>query len=156
MEKFDIFLEVAEKLNKSFSVKPILYGSLGLSVLLEENIRVNDIDVLVPTELITSKWENFKDVMKECGFELKNLKEHEFVRNGEIMAFASDEALGDVDLTANDLIERIERGIVFKGLTPEQYLKVYQYTLHDGYRLTKHSDQEKIGLLEEYLNNRKK
>ena len=154
MGKFDIFLEIAGELNRSLAIKPVLYGSLGLNVLLKTNGSVNDIDILVPREFVNNKWEKLKDLTEKLSFELKNLKEHEFIRDEEIVAFASDEALRDINLTPDDLNETAVKGIIFKELTAEQYLKVYKFTLHDGYRLTKHSDQEKITLLEEFLGSK--
>jgi len=80
MKKFDIFLEVASRLNESLSIKPILYGSLGLRRVLKTNIKINDIDILVPRKFVGSEWRNLKKVMEGMGFKLKNLKEHEFIR----------------------------------------------------------------------------
>jgi hypothetical protein len=150
-EKFGIFLEVAGELNRSFAVNPVLYGSLGLSALLKADIEVNDVDILVPREFVGGRWEDLKDLMERLKFELKDLKEHEFSRSDEKAAFASDEVLKDVDLTVDDLSETTVEGVTFKELTAEQYLKVYEFTLHDGYRLAKRSDGEKIELLERFL-----
>ncbi|MBI4094700.1 MAG: hypothetical protein HY435_00715 [Candidatus Liptonbacteria bacterium] len=154
MEKFDIFLEVAGELNRSFAITPILYGSLGLRTLLKKRMTVNDVDILVPQKFVNNKWKDLKDSMEKLKFELKDLKEHEFIRNGEIVAFASDKTLGDIDLVSKDLNETVVRGVIFKELSAKQYLKVYKFTLHDGYRLTKHSDEEKISLLEKFLSNK--
>lgn len=154
MKKFDIFLEVASRLNKSLSVKPILYGSLGLRMVLKTNIKINDIDILIPRKFLDSEWRNLKKIMKEMKFKLKDLKEHEFIRNKEIVALGSDKALRDVCLAPDDLNETAVNGVIFRELTAQQYLKVYRYTLHDGYRLAKHSDRKKIHLLEKYLSNK--
>lgn len=153
-KKFEIFAEVTKVLNKRFSVVPVLYGSLGLSRLLEETITINDIDILVPDEFISDKWQELQKAVEKLGFEFVDAKEHEFIRNGQKIAFAEQSDLGDVNLTVADLNKTKENGIVFYELNLEQYLAVYRYCLHDGYRQTKHSDKEKIVLIEQKLKNK--
>jgi len=149
--KFEIFREIAEVLNKKLGVVPVLYGSLGLSRLIKENITINDIDILVPDEFVGEKWGELKKIVEKLGFELSDVSEHEFIRNGQKIAFAEYNNLADVDLTIGDLKQSEENGISFYELNLEQYLAVYRYCLHDGYRQTKHSDKEKIALIERYI-----
>ncbi|MBI2098497.1 MAG: hypothetical protein HYT49_02435 [Candidatus Wildermuthbacteria bacterium] len=150
-KKFEIFREVAEVLNKKLGVVPVLYGSLGLSRLVKETITVNDIDILVPDEFVGEKWGELKNVIEELDFELSDVSEHEFIRNGQKVAFAEYNNLADVNLTIGDLKQSEENGISFYELNLEQYLAVYCYCLHDGYRQTKHADKEKIALIERYI-----
>ena len=51
-KKFEVFLEVARKLNDFFNVIPILYGSLGLYKIIGEYSECSDIDILIPDEFV--------------------------------------------------------------------------------------------------------
>ena len=152
MNNFQLFLEIARHLNK-INITPILYGSLGLSIAIRTPLTVNDVDILVPDEFIKEKW---PDLMKEVislDFELKDEKEHEFIRGAETIAFASYKTLEDVSFTTNDLQKTEEENVSFYTLSPEQCLAVYQYCLKDSYRqdTKKKTDSEKIILIENYL-----
>ena len=46
-EKFEVFLDLAKKLNKKFSVIPLLQGSLGLKMLVNDDLNPSDIDIAV-------------------------------------------------------------------------------------------------------------
>ena len=150
-EKFQIFIEVAGVLNRRLNIVPVLYGSLGLTRLVEETIDVNDVDILIPDEFIDEKWEDLKMVIEKLGFELVNIPEHEFVRDDQRIAFAEYSNLDDVDLTIKNLRESRVEDVSFYELNLEQYLVVYRYCLSDGYRETKHTDKEKIALIERSL-----
>ncbi len=156
MTKFERFLEITQLLNKKFGSAPVLYGSLGLSELLQVPLKINDIDILVPEKLLKSDWEKLIEAMKDYGFIMSNEKEHEFKNGNEVVAFAGTDTLQDINLTVGDLTERRIGDVQFYELTPEQYLAVYTYCLKDGYRLTKHSDKEKIMLIQEYLKTGKR
>lgn len=153
-KKFTIFLEVAKELNNAFDVTPVLYGSLGLYRIINESKSANDIDFLVPEKLINEKWSELIALMKSLKFELKNEHEHEFSRDGEIVAFGSESDLIEfAKVDSNNLkVSQID-GIGFRELTPEQYLSCYQLMLRDNYRQEKRGsdDKEKITLIEEYL-----
>ena len=153
-EKFEIFLEVAEALNKSFQVVPILYGSLGLYRVIQRPGTVNDIDILVPDEFVNDKWENLIELAESLGFKLKDEHEHEFERDRKLVAFATELDLAKMaNVKPDDLKISIVDGVKFKELSPEQYLEIYQLMLRDNYRQEKRgtADQEKIALLKENL-----
>jgi len=153
-EKSNIFLEVAGELNKSFEIIPILYGSLGLNRVIEENGTVNDIDILVPNEFVDGKWDELIETMNRLDFKLKNEHEHEFIREGKIIAFATNLDLVEMaGIRPEDLKISKESGIEFKELTPVQYLNVYQFMLRDSYRQEKRgtADKDKITLIKKYL-----
>jgi hypothetical protein len=62
-QMFNVFLEVSKKINEKFSIQPILYGSFGLKRLLGVDYVCDDIDVLVPNELITTRWPDFERLL---------------------------------------------------------------------------------------------
>ena len=142
-KELQIYFEVASHIQTAFHTTPILYGSLGLGVALQQRISINDIDILVPRDLLEGRWDELVQVMKNLDFELKDEKEHAFERE-IIISFAKDIILKDVGLARRDLQEEGNSLVP----TPSQYLKIYKYCLHDGYRQTKHSDYEKIALIE--------
>jgi len=156
-EKFDTFLEVTKVFNEKLSINPILYGSLGLNRVIGEFGVVDDADVLIPDEFINERWDEVEKLMESLGFELKDIKEHEFVRDGDIVAFAEDSDSVKLIGVEGKKLEIIEiDGVRFKEFTPEQYLVMYKHFFEDGYRRKKkgEADQRKIKLIEEYLENR--
>ena len=153
-KKFEVFLEVARKLNDFFNVIPILYGSLGLYKIIGEFSRANDIDVLVPDELIHEKWKELINFMEEFGFKLVDEKEHEFIKNNEIVAFGNGlDLLNIAKIDIKDLLLSEIKGTKFKELSARQYLLCYQSMLRDKYRQEKLSknDRQKIKLIQEYI-----
>ena len=153
-EKFKVFLEVAGALNKSFDITPVLYGSLGLYRVIQASSVVNDVDVLVPHKFVNDEWEKLVDFMKGLGFRLKDEHEHEFEREREFVAFAAGLDLVEmIGIQPGELKISDIDGVRFKELSPEQYLKLYQFMLRDNYRQEKRgtADQEKIALINKYL-----
>lgn len=151
-EEFNIFLEVAKELNKK-GVIPVLFGSLGLMRIIGEFKKAGDIDVLVEKELIGKKWLDFIKTMKSLDFRLQNEKEHEFLRNNKIIAFADVNDLLKFDINCDHLKVSEEKGVKFKELSVHDYLVCYQKMLRDQYRQEKRGkdDQEKIKLIKEFI-----
>ena len=153
-KKFEIFLEVAEKLNDFFSVIPILYGSLGLYRIIGEHGKCSDIDILIPDEFVNERWDELINLMEKMGFKLKDEHEHEFIRDSEIVAFAKqDDLIKRIELDPNNLTVYNVNNIKFKELLVKDYLFVYRLMLRDDYRQEKRekADQEKIDLIEKYI-----
>ena len=156
--KFDIFLEVAKGLNKAFSIAPIITGSLGLCRVIGDFKEAEDIDVWVSKELIEIKWPETIIFMGGLGFELKDEHEHEFSRQGEVVAFGSDADLAAQAKISPDTLNVSEvGGAKFKEFTAQQYLDIYKLMLRDNYRQDKKgkNDQQKIKLIEEYIEKNK-
>jgi len=153
-KKFEVFLEVARKLNDFFNVIPILYGSLGLYKIIGEYSECSDIDILIPDEFVNERWNELIDLMEKMGFKLKDEHEHEFIRGSEIVAFAKqDNLIKRIELDPNKLIVSNINNIKFKELLIKNYLSVYRLMLRDDYRQKKRkkADQEKIDLIEKYI-----
>lgn len=157
-DKFDTFLEVSRLLNKKLDIIPVLYGSLGLNRAIGEFGGVNDADVLIPDPFINERWSETFDLMKSVGFELKDLKEHEFTKNGNIIAFAGESDLSKLTGVRGEDLNTVEvNGAKFKELSPEQYLVLYQALSQDSYRQKQkgEADKKRIILIQEYLENQK-
>ena len=152
-EKFQIFLKVAKLLNKQ-EIIPILFGSLGLNRTIGEFGRANDIDILVPSEIINEKWHDLIKSMRSLSFKLKDEKEHEFIKNSEIVAFGKASDLAEISKINSDILKMSEVDkIKFKELSAEHHLLCYQSMLRDHYRQKKRGkeDEEKIALIKKYL-----
>lgn len=94
------------------------------------------------------------EIVNKLGFVLKNEHEHEFVKNGEIIAFGkASELVKLANVNFEALKVTNENGANFKELSPEQYLNCYKFMLRDNYRQEKrgNADKEKISLVEKYL-----
>jgi hypothetical protein len=110
-----------------------------------------DVDILMPRMFFQEKWERLLELMAKEGYTLFDLREHSFLRNGSIVAFAAY----DLDELINISLEEVpivsDSGINYKLLTLTQYLAVYERFMKDGYRKnTKgRQDAEKIALIKQ-------
>jgi len=157
-KEFQIFLEVARKLNNNFNIVPILFGSLGLYRKIGESGKANDIDILVPDSFLKEKWSELIKLMEGLNFKLSNEKEHEFIKNSEIVAFGKASNLAEISKINPDILKISEVDKVkFKELSAEHYLLCYQSMLRDHYRQKKRgkADEEKIALIKKYLEEKK-
>jgi len=143
MNKFDQFLENSQLLKDKFNVTPLLYGSLGLEVLTNVDLKSDDIDILIPNIYLSDKWIEFKGFLEENSYQLIDLHEHTFLKDGIAFSYASIENLNEfAGISINEIT--CYEGYLLLNL--RQYLKVYQTSLKDGYRIYNKNkkDQEKI------------
>jgi len=148
------FIHIARGLNKTLDVIPVLYGSLGLEELTGIEFHPQDIDVLVPINFLTEKWDILKSEIESMGYDLIDLHEHEFKKNGVKVgiAFLEDlESFASVDYKHLETVEN--NGATYHRLSISDYLKVYKRSLLDGYRRTKNNnkDQLKIEILQKLI-----
>lgn len=155
--KYSLFLKNAKELNDNFGIIPLLYGSLGLEIITKENLNSDDIDILIPDEYVRkNKWEELKQFLESNGYKLIDEHEHTFIKDNIKYSYSYIE---DLEPFANILIDSINtyesKGIKYKLLSLEQYLKVYERSSLDGYRINKKEkkDNEKIKLIKEKINN---
>ena len=155
MTKFDCFLQNAEMLNDKFSIVPLLYGSLGLEVLTKSSLNADDIDILIPQVFVTgNKWTEFKLFLESHGYILIDEHEHTFRKNDIDYSYASIEGLKEfADIDICDIEIRNISGAKFILLSLEQYLKVYQKSSQDGYRMNvkEKQDNQKIEFIKRML-----
>lgn len=144
---YEEFIDIARLLNKAFDITPVLYGSLGLEISSGISFDPQDIDILVPGVYLHEKWDGFRAEIERTGYTLNDLHEHEFVRERAKIAFAEEEGLLDfARVDANRLATMSAEGVLYRILTLEDYLVVYEKCLTDGYRRAKNNgkDIEKI------------
>lgn len=156
-KKFEIFLEVARAINASLGFTPILYASLGLNRVIGEFGEVDDIDVMVPDDLIIFDWASLVDLMESLGFALKDTENRCFVRDGEEVVFEKESELKKLtgeDPDSLDISE--ENGVRFKELTPTQYRRFYEYLISDPARIEKRKkDELKLMLINRFVEEHK-
>lgn len=144
---------------RSKGVDTVLYGSLGVSVYLGDFKEFGDADLLVAPEWTGERWGELQEIMSSLGFRLVDEHEHEFRgKHDESVAFAP------LSIFARDGIEFDEsRDVVtvsttdghITTFTPELFLRVYAYSVKDGYRTQERGkkDQLVIDLLKNYIDH---
>lgn len=150
-ELYQEFLYIGKALNKNLGITPVLYGSLGLEVVTGINFNPQDIDILVPISYIEEKWPLLKEMMEKQSYELTDLHEHKFEKNGFEIGFAYEEDLPHFAGVAYNLLEmKVEAEARFKVLSVKDFLAVYRKSSKDSYRKTKNNnkDLKKIAILE--------
>ncbi len=153
--KITLFFENAKLLYDKFGIIPLIYGSLGLEYITDENLNSDDIDILIPEVFINDRWNEFKNVLENEGYILFDEHEHTFQKNGIHYSYASIEELksfAGIDLS--EIEQRTLNGFQFRVLSLEQYLKVYTASSKDGYRINvrQKKDADKILFIQKHLN----
>ena len=152
--KFNLFLENAHLLSNKLDIVPLLYGSLGLEYLTDDDLGADDIDILVPRVFITERWHELKTLLEFHGYILTDEHEHTFVRDGVAYSYADIEDLESFAGINTEDIEMHEADAVrFLLLSLEQYLAVYKQSSKDGYRVKvrQKKDADKIRFIESKL-----
>lgn len=149
-----MFFENAKLLYDKFGIVPLMYGSLGLEYITNENLNADDIDILISEIFITDRWNEFKDFLISEGYVLVDEHEHTFVRDGVAYSYADIEDLESfAGIRMKDIEMREADGVNFLMLSLEQYLAVYKQSSKDGYRVNvrQKKDADKIRFIERNL-----
>lgn len=155
--KYKEFLKITKLLNKELNIIPILYGSLGLSILIQKNLHPKDIDILVPKIYIDKKFPKLIKILSQAKYKLINEKEHEFkyLKNKVGISFEED-LLTFAKINYKKLKIISDHDIYYKILNIKQYQKVYQKSQKDSYRISKNNnDAYKIKVIAGYLKTKK-
>lgn len=150
MESF--LLKILKTLNR-LGIKPIIYGSFGASLYLGNFKEFGDIDILIEDNYIFDDWKKFKQIFESDGFTLTDEKEHEFRFEDKKVGFAAKSILMN-DGIIEDYKELVKyRNVNAYTLTAAGFVKAYEFSLKDGYRLNTRSkkDQEIINKLKDYI-----
>ena len=152
------FFENAILLSERFGIVPLMYGSVGLEYITNEDLNSDDVDVLIPNAYLSEKWDEFRDALTGEDYALTDEHEHTFQKNGVCYSYASFEELESfAKINPSDIEYKSDFGVPFKVLSLEQYLKVYTASSKDGYRVNvrKKKDAEKISFIQKYLSSSK-
>ena len=157
--KYKYFLNIAKELNDMFEITPLLYGSLGLEVLTDTDLNVDDIDILIPGIFVTGlKWPEFRNILENKGYILIDEDEHTFRKDNIDYSYASIENLKEfANIDIDDISKYEINNIKYLLLSLGQYLSVYKKSSLDGYRMNKKEkkDNEKIMFIENHLKKSK-
>ncbi len=148
------FFENAKLLYDKFEIIPLIYGSLGLEYITNEDLNSDDIDILIPEIYINERWNEFKCVLEDEGYIVFDEREHTFQKNGIYYSYASIEELESfAGITLSEIEQQDIDGFRFKVLSLEQYLKVYTASSKDGYRINvrQKKDTDKILFIQKHL-----
>lgn len=151
---FNHFLKNAELLNNTFKIVPLLYGSLGLEYLTKKQLNADDIDILIPKYFLEDGWAQFKSFLEQNGYELIDQREHVFKRDNVKYAYAQIEELSSfAKIDISEITVICKENVSFMLLSLQHYLKVYQASLKDGYRINvrQKKDAEKIEIIKNLL-----
>lgn len=154
----DNFLSKILEILKDFKIKPIIYGSFGVSNYLGDFKKFEDIDILIDDEFLNKRWKEFKKLFEDNNFNLINKKEHEFELNGKKVGFALKSILIR-DKIINDYSELVKyKNENALTLIPEDFLEAYKFSIKDGYRINTRNKKDKdiIERLEDYINSNNK
>lgn len=152
--KISAFLINARLLADSLGITPLLYGSLGLEYLTGENLRADDVDILIPGCFVAERWGELRALLEKNGYTLTDEHEHEFEKDDVRYAYASIEELESfAGIPMGEIAAREAEQTCFKLLSLSQYLKVYTASSKDGYRanVKEKKDAEKINLIKRLL-----
>ena len=159
---FDEFKTICLYLNK-VGITPTLMGSLGLEFISKEDWDPSDIDIHVPgdprgweapDELRIYDWEKIMAVMKELGYNLIDVHEHEFKKNGVSVEYGTIDSLYDFAGISESDIELIQlNGIKFRVPSLKQFLSIYEASSKDSYRNNNNNNKDfkKIAWLNSHL-----
>lgn len=142
-------IEILKKLN----IKPVVYGSFGVSYYLGNFKQFGDIDLLIEDKFINDNWKEFNTFLSSHNFVLINEREHEFLFDNLKIGFAKKSILLKDGIIENytDLVKY--GGVDAYTLRPKHFLAAYRFSLKDGYRRTNRlkKDQEIIDKIIEYI-----
>jgi hypothetical protein len=149
--KFDEFIKIAKKLN-DIEIIPLLMGSVGLEVVTGKSWDAQDLDIHipgdkrvweVPPELSIFNWDDVMKIMESMGYNLINLHEHEFSKEGLSVEFGIINTLPDfAGVQLKDLELHQKEEIKYYLLSPRQYLSVYESSSKDSYRVDKNNNKD--------------
>lgn len=144
MDKFNSFLINSKELKDKYGFIPLLYGSLGLEVLTNNSLDSDDIDILIPEKYIKEElWIEFKEYLENKGYQLIDEHEHTFIKDDIKFSYASIENLDEfAGIKVEDINKYTENEIEYLLLDLPQYLKVYERSSLDGYRINHKEKQD--------------
>ncbi len=148
------FLKNTELLADTFGITPLLYGSLGLEYLTNENLNADDVDILIPQLFLKERWLELKGILEKNGYVLIDEREHTFEKEQIHYSYAQIEELESfAGIKMSDIRTVASENVNFKLLSLQQYLKVYSASAKDGYRIEARGkkDFEKIAFIKDRL-----
>lgn len=150
---FEIFTKITQSLNK-IGITPIIYGSLGLYLIVGEHGKIGDIDIIISDTEFKTKWKKIIKEFESHGYFIDIDHIYEFIGKKPYIGFSSVSEI--IKMIKSFKTETINNGsIKYKQLSVEAYLKLYKKGMENKHRFAKihkrRSDLKKIKLCENYL-----
>ncbi|MFA5197138.1 MAG: hypothetical protein WC437_01780 [Patescibacteria group bacterium] len=145
---YNIFCKVVLDLNKQ-NITPTIYGSLGLFLIIGEDGKIDDIDLL-----IIDSFDIYKTIAIKQGFSIDPDHPRELIGNSTYISFLDEK---DIEILINKKLNKnlfsVDR-IRFYNLDIMDYLAIYTNGLDNIHRKRKKEkdDLHKIELIKNYLN----
>ncbi|WP_456278846.1 phosphoribosylanthranilate isomerase [Bacillus sp. AK128] len=150
-QKYDEFIIIAKKLN-DIKIVPLLMGSVGLEVITGKSWDAQDLDIHVPgdkrgwevpPELNIHNWNEIVNIMNLMEYNLIDLHEHEFSKDGLSVEFGIIDTLPSFAGVQLEDLEMHQMGDVkYYLLNPNQYLSVYESSSKDSYRADNNNSKD--------------
>jgi hypothetical protein len=151
-----IAFRVIRNLN-NIGIKPVLYGSLGVALLLGEQMMIEDIDfILSDVDFVTHWNEVRKLVTRKLRYKIDPKHSREFIGTVPISFMAARDIRKLAHIDMRQTIKTCKAGAIFRNLTPRQHLLIYRKGLQRNRYRTQYkriSDKAKIHLLRRFLND---
>lgn len=159
---FDEFKAICARLNEA-GIIPTLMGSLGLEYVSGADWNPSDIDIHVPGDprgwqapdaLRIRSWDKIVAIMSELGYQLVDIHEHEFRKNGISAEYGSIDSLYDFAGISESDIPLVElNDIRFRVPSLKQFLSIYEASSKDSYRNDKNNNKDfkKIDWLKKHI-----
>lgn len=160
--KFNEFIKIAKKLN-DIEIIPLLMGSVGLEIVTGKSWDAQDLDIHipgdkrgweVPPELNIHNWNDIVNIMNSMEYNLIDLREHEFSKEGLSVEFGIIDTLPSFAGVQLGNLEMHQLGEVrYYLLNLEQYLSVYESSSKDSYRANNNNNKDigKIDFLKKMI-----
>lgn len=149
--KFNEFIKIAKKLN-DIEIIPLLMGSVGLEIVTGKSWDAQDLDIHipgdkrgweVPPELNIHNWNDIVNIMNSMEYNLIDLREHEFSKEGLSVEFGIIDTLPSFAGVQLGNLEMHQLGEVrYYLLNLEQYLSVYESSSKDSYRANNNNNKD--------------
>lgn len=149
--KMDEFLKITEKLNQS-QIIPLLMGSLGLEFVTKMDWNARDIDIHVsgdsrgweaPDSERIYQWSDIFEIMKELGYKLIDIHEHEFEKDNFSIEYGVKDTLYNfAEVGQDELVFQKIGNVAFYTPTLEAFLKIYLASSKDSYRANNNNNKD--------------
>lgn len=123
------FTRIAAGLNKQLRVVPVLYGSVGLSRILQDDLYPRGIDMLLPKAWLEEGYAMLQSALEEEGYSLVDEEKYIFAGARAMLTIWPIENVLPI-LHANGALLRTvnENGAEFQELRLSDYRRIYAWS----------------------------
>ena len=134
---YNLLQEVCNIATNQLNTTPIVYGSIGVELILNKDFDASDIDIILKDEIYFQK-EKLDEVMIQNGYQLLDMPYHSYIKEGISIEFANFNYWQQTCQFINaDFISVQQYNHLYVVLPLENQIKLYEY-------LTKHPTRSKL------------